>query len=208
MSGKLRYVAPIVGACLISVPVSAQVAGVGNPARTEPLSAAETVWHMRAALNVAALACRGAEGEETVRLYNAMLRDAAAPLAEAAAGTERAYRTHFASQWQAVQDGAMTRLYNGFAVQNGHEAFCATAHGVLRGIASVEPSDFANFAAAALARLEAPFQVTASAPVFEMIEVHPAAALEVASLGSGSSGVGVGVGGGTAPRPMTIAFAD
>eukprot|EP01037_Dinobryon_pediforme_P031663 gene31663-36264_t len=200
MLGKLRFVAPMVGACLMAVPVSAQTLGMGQAAPAESLSAAETVWHMRAALNVAALACRGAEGEDTVRLYNAMLHDAAAPLAEAAAGTEQAYRKRFAAQWQDAEDGAMTRLYNGFAVQNGHEAFCATAHTVLRGISSIEPSDFANFAAAALVRLEAPFTAAAPAPIVEAIEVHTAPPLQVALLTTG--------GGDTAPRRMTIAFAD
>jgi hypothetical protein len=98
MSGKLWYVAPMLGACLMAVPAAAQTFGVGNVAAAEPLSSAETVWHMRAALNVAALACRGADGAETVRLYNAMLHDAATPLAASATGTEQAYRNHFAAE--------------------------------------------------------------------------------------------------------------
>lgn len=198
MVGKLRYVAPMVGACLMAVPAAGQTLGVGNAAAAEALTSAETVWHMRAALNVAALACRGAEAEDTVRLYNAMLHDAATPLADAAAGMEHVYRQRFAAQWQDAEDGAMTRLYNRFAVQNGHDAFCATAHTVLRGVSSVEPSDFANFAAAALVRLEAPF--AAAGPVVEAIEVHIAPPLQVALLSTG--------GGDTAPRRMTIAFAD
>jgi hypothetical protein len=200
MLGKLRYVAPMLGACLMVVPASAQTFGVGNVAAAATLSSAETVWHMRAALNVAALACRGVDGADTVRLYNAMLHDAATPLAAAAAGTEQAYRERFAAAWQDAEDGAMTRLYNGFAAQNGHDAFCATAHTVLRGVASVEPSDFANFAAAALAQLEAPFAAPVPASIVEVIEVHTAPPLQVALLGAG--------GGDTAPRRMTIAFAD
>lgn len=205
MLGKLRYVAPMLGACLMGAPAIAQPTEAATVAPAEALSAAETVWHMRAALNVAALACRGADGEDTVRLYNAMLHDAAEPLAQAAAGTEQIYRKRFATRWQDAEDGAMTRLYNGFAAQNGHDAFCATAHSVLRGLSAVEPSDFANFAAAALAQLEAPFAAPAAAPaaaaappIVAAVEIQSAPSQQVASLGSG----------GATARPMTIAFAD
>lgn len=206
MFGKMRYLAPMLGACLMTVPATAQTLAQATPtptpmpARGAPvaLSAAETVWHMRGALNVAALACRGADDAETVQLYNAMLHDAAAALADAAAGTERVYRLRYAAQWQEMEDDAMTRLYNGFAAQTGHAAFCAKAHTVLRALSSVEPSDFANFAAAALAQLEAPF--AAPEPIVEAIDVHTAPPLQVALLGASD--------GDRAPRRMAIAFAD
>lgn len=160
MIGSKRIAAPLLGACLFACPALAQDFAAPPPAIVPAdtgLTAAETVWHMRAALNVAALACRGAEGEETVALYNTMLQGDASPLADAAAGTDRVFRARFGSRWQDAEDSAMTRLYNAFAGTGAHDAFCASAHAVLREVASVEPSDFADFAAVALERLEAPF---------------------------------------------------
>lgn len=150
-----RFVAPLVGACLFAAPAAAQQQDV-SMAPGGGLSAAETTWHLRAALNVAALACRGPDGDETVQLYNAMLRNEQAPLEAAAAGSEIAYKIRFAGHWQDAQDAAMTRLYNAYAGQDGREAFCAAAHDVLREAATVEPSSFEAFAAVALPRLRAP----------------------------------------------------
>ncbi|MGJ3628705.1 hypothetical protein AB5I41_20590 [Sphingomonas sp. MMS24-JH45] len=49
------------------------------------LSEGESVWHLRVALNVAALGCRGADEATTIAAYNALLASARAPLAGAQA---------------------------------------------------------------------------------------------------------------------------
>jgi len=121
------------------------------------LTPAETSWHLRAALNVAALRCRGADEAERVAGYNAMLAAARGPLAEAAAGTEAVYRARHGARWQAASDDAMTRLYNFFAQPEAAGAFCAAALTATREAAAVEPSDFHAFAQRTLARLETPF---------------------------------------------------
>ncbi len=59
--------------------------------------------------------------------------------------------------WQSRFDDDMTRLYNFWAQPAAHAAFCREADAVLRDAAVVEPSDFGQFAAAALPRLERPF---------------------------------------------------
>jgi hypothetical protein len=200
MIGVYRVVAPLLGACLFATPALAQDFAT-PPAATvssdTTLTPAETVWHMRAALNVAALGCRGADGDETVQLYNTMLQSDASPLAEASAGTDRAYKARFASHWQDAEDSAMTRLYNAFASTRAHEAFCATAHDVLREVGTVEPSDFANFAAVALRRLEAPF-----APVRP-----PEAVIASVSTPRDAAQMGDEVTGGGAPSVMAVAYA-
>lgn len=121
------------------------------------LSAAETQWHLRVALNVAALGCRGAGEAETVAGYNALLASEKAALSAAAAATAAAYKARAGATWQARYDDDMTRLYNFWARPAAHDRFCAVADAVLRDAAVVEPSDFAAFAQAALPRLEQPF---------------------------------------------------
>jgi hypothetical protein len=121
------------------------------------LSPDETSWHVRAALNVAALGCRDASERATVTAYNRMIARHGAALASADAGVKAGYRVRFGGGWEAAHDRAMTRLYNFFAQPPAQRGFCAAAQGVLAEAQMVAPRDFARFAAAALPRLEAPF---------------------------------------------------
>lgn len=121
------------------------------------LSAAETAWHVRIALNVAALGCRDADERATVAAYNAVLAADQAPLAAAATGTERQYQVKFGAKWRAAHDDNMTRLYNFFAQTPAHDEFCTAAKEVLAEARAAAPADFATVAAGALPRLEAPF---------------------------------------------------
>lgn len=121
------------------------------------LSADETTWHVRVALNVAALACRGDGEAATVAAYNAMLAKDAAPLAAASAGMALRYQAKYGAQWQSRNDDNMTRLYNFFAQTVAQREFCAAAQAALVEANAVDPVDFSRFAAVALPRLEAPF---------------------------------------------------
>lgn len=144
---------------LAAMPAGAQAAGPDS---------AETVWALRSALNVAALGCRGPEEASTVAGYNAMLATEKTELAEALAAVSAGYKARYGAAWQARFDDAMTRAYNHWASPGAHDGFCAAAEAALRDVATVEPSDFAAFAAAALPQLEAPFAapmvVAAAAP--------------------------------------------
>ena len=121
------------------------------------LSAAETTWHLRVALNVAALGCRDADERATVAAYNAMLAARRAQLAAASTAMERVYQVKHAAKWRAAHDDAMTRLYNFFAQTPAHDEFCAEAKAVLAQAATAGAEDLPTVAAAALPRLEAPF---------------------------------------------------
>jgi hypothetical protein len=121
------------------------------------LTPEETSWHVRVALNVAALGCRGADEAAITAGYNAVLGTQRAALAQAAAGTEQVYRARAGAEWQGRQDDDMTRLYNFWAQPPAQESFCAVAATLLREAADLPPDGFAAFAAAALPRLEAPF---------------------------------------------------
>ncbi len=117
----------------------------------------EVSWHVRAALNVAALGCRDAAELETVAAYNRLLRAQRESLAAADAGVKSAYRTRHGAGWEDVHDRQMTRVYNFFAQPPAQERFCMAAREVLARAETVAPVEFADFAAEALPRLEAPF---------------------------------------------------
>lgn len=123
----------------------------------QKLSRDETSWHVRAALNVAALGCRDATELETVAAYNRLLRQQRATLAAADAGVKSLYRARLGTGWESAHDRQMTRVYNFFAQPTAHDGFCLAARAVLAEIDSVAPAQFADFAAGALPRLEAPF---------------------------------------------------
>ncbi len=154
----MRTAAAIVAALTVAAPAAAQSWETAQPA----LSSDEVAWHVRAGLNVAALACRDADAATMVAQYNAMLATDSAPLATARAGVEAGYRARFGAAWQARDDDDMTRLYNHFATPEAHDALCATARELLRDSETVAPGEFYAFARYALPRLEqalAPAQV-------------------------------------------------
>lgn len=146
----MRTAAAIVAALIVAAPAAAQSWG---PTSSD-LSSDEAAWHVRAGLNVAALACRDADAGTMVAQYNNMLANDRAPLAAARAGVESAYRARFGAAWQARDDDDMTRLYNHFATPEAHDAFCAAARELLRDSETVEPGEFYAFAGYALPRLE------------------------------------------------------
>jgi hypothetical protein len=121
------------------------------------LSADATSWHLRAALNVAALGCRDALEHETVAAYNTLLVRHGGPLASADLAVKAEYRARFGASGEDEHDHEMTRVYNFFAQPPAQRRFCDAARQVLQEAIATDPAQFAAFAAAALPRLEAPF---------------------------------------------------
>lgn len=146
---------PPAGAAIGFAPPERDEAGYRTPNRD--LIAAQAVWHVRVAFNVAALGCRGAGDEALDAAYNAWLAAERTPLADALAATRVRYQAASGSEWERRFEDDMTRLYNFFAQPPVHARFCATAATLLREAQGLPPEDFAAFARAALPRLEAPF---------------------------------------------------
>jgi hypothetical protein len=120
------------------------------------LTSAATIWHLRSALNVAALACRGADEGQIVTRYNTMLTVQRITLAAA----EKRYSAEYQSKggdWRDRYDDAMTRLYNFFSVTPVRKTFCVAAEQVLADISAAPADGFEGQAAAHLDRLNAPF---------------------------------------------------
>ncbi len=108
---------------------------------------AEAVWHVRAALNVAALAC----GDRVVvASYNALLKRQKAVFAAAYKAESRQLGS------ASAMDAHMTRLYNFFAQPPVQRSFCATASRVAAEAGTA--TDFQQFSAGAIDRLDRPFQ--------------------------------------------------
>lgn len=139
----------------LDLPIPGMGPAIASPNRG--LSPDQAAWHTRAALNVAALACRDREEAQTVAAYNQLLRRQTRPLADADAAVKADFRARLGEAWEAAHETQMTRVYNFFAQPAARAGFCTAARTVLREAGRIEPAAFRDFAAAALSRLEAPF---------------------------------------------------
>lgn len=157
---------------LVSLPVAAPMPvggmpGMVIPARTtdgawptpgRALSADGTVWHLRAALNVAALVCHDAGlGDPVVAGYNAMLIGRKAALSATEKRYAAEWRTIDPKEWQDRYDDAMTRAYNFYGQSFARAGFCAAAATTLADMAALPDSGLAAFAAERLPTLDRPF---------------------------------------------------
>lgn len=120
------------------------------------LSPAAALWHLRAGLNVAALACRGPGEAALVARYNALLAAHGAALHEA----EAAYLAEFRAaggDWRDRYDDAQTRLYNFFGQARGRAGLCAAAGAAFAAIDGADDASLAAVAPGHLTALDRPF---------------------------------------------------
>lgn len=120
------------------------------------LSPAATLWHLRAGLNVAALACRGPGEAVLIARYNALLAGHAVALKMAEAAYAGEYQA-VGGDWRDRYDDAQTRLYNFFGQPRGRAGLCAAADRALAAIENADDGDLTRAAPAQLAMLDQPF---------------------------------------------------
>jgi hypothetical protein len=137
--------------------IPARLADGSYPTPNRQLTAAGALWHLRAGLNVAALACRGADETMLVGRYNALLSAQKAALATAQKALEAEYRAAGAKDWRDRYDDAMTRLYNFYSQTPARTRFCEAAGRVLADIQAMPAAEFATLAPARLGELDRPF---------------------------------------------------
>jgi hypothetical protein len=113
------------------------------------IAPAEAVWHVRSALNVAALAC---DDRTIVTSYNALLKRHKGVLTAAYQAESRRLGS------VSAMDGHMTKLYNFFAQPPAQRGFCAAASRVAAEAQAVPGPQFDRFAADAIVRMDQPFQ--------------------------------------------------
>ena len=114
------------------------------------LSAAGQLWHLRVALNVAALTCDDATASVPAG-YNRLLAARKKRFADA----YKAMSTQYGSLNSF--DTAMTRLYNYFAQPPAQKGFCPVARETLTQVEAVSDEGLATFAAQAMPKLDQPF---------------------------------------------------
>lgn len=172
LSRKLA-VSSLLGVALLSGCASTPIKSVAvrPPAPTPPavsaprpvatinanLSGNEAIWHMRSALNVAALSCRTRKTAGVAPAYNRMLTRHKAVLATANAAEVAPFRARYGAKWAAPYDTHATKLYNFFAMPTAQAQFCAAATQVLVRINAITPEALVDYAPKALSQLEAPF---------------------------------------------------
>lgn len=106
----------------------------------------ESVWHLRAGLNVAALSCRGSGREKVAPAYSRLLSRHRGLLASSYALEQRRHGSGL--------DRHQTQLYNRFALQRSPERFCASAADVADQAVAMDSSALAKNAGSLLSRID------------------------------------------------------
>ena len=120
----------------------------------------ERVWHLRAALNVAALQCARSSNSPLVKDYNLILARHRVVLGQAYAAKQARFQQTSGKAWQKAMDRHMTQLYNHWAWPPAQERFCAAAADAARRAARVAPDGFAAYAPRGLAAVDQPIALT------------------------------------------------
>ncbi|WP_019515124.1 hypothetical protein [Sphingomonas sp. Mn802worker] len=114
------------------------------------------VWHLRNALNVAALGCEQAGGG-VIEPYNSWITSHAAVLDRYYHAYIKEWQETGWGDWERVYDDNQTRIYNFYAQPAMRTAFCAVARNEVTQIGQVADDDLVAFARASLLRLDRPF---------------------------------------------------
>ena len=115
------------------------------------------LWHVRMALNVAALSCH--EAGDLARLqYNQMLHVHKAVLGAANAAVDRNYQFEYGSTGIARREQLNTVVYNFFSLPPVQPTFCKAAIEVGAKMLSMPSASLLAYAPEALTALEKPFQ--------------------------------------------------
>lgn len=140
-----------------NMPIPAPLPDGSYPTPSRGLSPQMAVWHLRVALNVAALACRGPAGDAIATRYNTVLSGRRTAFAAAQDAAFREVRASGAKDPQDAWDDAMTRLYNYYALTPARDGFCAAADRVLAALPGITAEGLATYAPAGLTELDRPF---------------------------------------------------
>jgi hypothetical protein len=110
--------------------VSAAGAVAATTVRTVNRNAGEDLWHLRSALNVAALACTDSGSGMLAQGYNAMLKTHSAALNRAVKADEALFSAK-GGKWRNAYDSHMTNVYNLYSNVPRRTEFCGSAADIL-----------------------------------------------------------------------------
>lgn len=117
----------------------------------------ETLWHLRAALNVAALSCPATLYPTMVDDYNKFIGSNAKVLMNANNAIIRKFQRDVGAGYKTEHDRHQTMLYNHFSFSPLRRPFCDQAVQVGQRVVLVSGDQLDEFAAGALLELEKPF---------------------------------------------------
>ncbi len=117
----------------------------------------ETLWHVRAALNVAALSCTGPQYARITDDYNVFIKKNARFLRNANNAILSKYRRDVGSGYKKEHDRHQTSLYNYWSFSPLRRPFCDQAVQTSQHAITIDSSGMSDFGAQALKELEKPF---------------------------------------------------
>lgn len=121
------------------------------------VTANTALWHVRMALNVAALSCHGVNEPARIQ-YNQILHVHEAALREANAAVDRNYLAAYGMGGLKARELLNTVVYNFFALPPVTKSFCPVAIEVGAKVLAMPSSQLLAYAPEALTALEKPFQ--------------------------------------------------
>lgn len=122
------------------------------------ISSEEQIWHLRAALNVAALVCQGPVWDEVSRNYNQYITIHKARLAKTTKLVDADFKRRYPGQnGLRVRDTQMTALYNYFALPPVHQEFCDTSLAKTRELLILPPAGLDAYSITALGEVDGVF---------------------------------------------------
>jgi hypothetical protein len=122
------------------------------------ISAAQTLWNLRSAYNVAALNCRDPQYKEIVVNYRLFLRKNARALTAANRGVDADFRGKYGAAFVKPRETYMTQVYNFYALPPVTPQFCDVVLPMSRAGKKLTPKTFAKFAPEWLPQLDAVFE--------------------------------------------------
>lgn len=122
------------------------------------ISSNEAVWHLRAALNVAALNCQGPVWNQIASNYNKFLENNKATLTKISRAIDGEYKLRYPGENALrIRDTKLTDLYNYFSLPPVKQEFCDAALIKSGEAAAVDSRALTQFSTPALANLDAIF---------------------------------------------------
>jgi len=151
-----RAPTPPFGASVLTIVPALRADGLRDTINRD-LGPLETLWHVRAALNVAALSCTGPLYERLVGDYNAFITNNSASLRNANNAIIRKFQRENGPTYKADHDIHQTQLYNYWSFSPLRRPFCDQAVQIGQRAIVTKSADLDAFAARALPELEKPF---------------------------------------------------
>ncbi|WP_164117513.1 hypothetical protein [Sphingorhabdus sp. Alg239-R122] len=114
----------------------------------------ETLWHLRSALNVAALNCVEPRHYQLASDYNTFLKTHKSQLSKANRAIESKFRRENGSNYRRVRDTHSTRVYNFFSLPPVKSEFCNVSIGVARQLTLTPKDQLTGYAYIGLTEIE------------------------------------------------------